>query len=411
MFLTLSIITSVVTNLPLQQVFGTLGSSVVFIISSAVFVILFGLKRDVVFESKLVRYTWYYYLFSFFTSLMILSYQGLVHGNIYSPYGGVLLTKHFAASTYNLVYCFYITSMCCLISFVSQKKQYYIYAFVYFFLVIVGILQYIKLYDFNVFHNNIVEYSRIRLLSPEPSMASLTFNVLGLVVLSLSKSRITILLVIISLLFINIIIASKVALLLLFVSFSLVAVFSTENFRVKAFAFSFIIVLSPFIFIFLSDVALPSLTRDIESFTSFATRGVTTIWAFLSLFYYPFGEGYGTFQIFAPEMVELSSSVFKFISPYYLNYNELNNMISNGENLSVKSGILNQIVYSGLSAAIFYFIIFKLSFSSIEVMDERYNKYVFKSLMIYVLISILFFVNTEVMYISMLPLIIACNKR
>jgi hypothetical protein len=93
---------------------------------------------------------------------------------------------------------------------------------------------------------------------------------------------------------------------------------------------------------------LPALMVDIQNFTSVSTRLITSLWAVCSLFYYPLGEGYGTYTAWFVHPLEAAISIGNNLAPFSLNLSEINDMIDTGNYLSAKSGILFQLFIAAL---------------------------------------------------------------
>ena len=160
------------------------------------------------------------------------------------------------------------------------------------------------------------------------------------------------------------------------------------------------------VYIFLHTV-LPALTVDIENFTSVSTRMITSLWAVCSLFYYPLGEGYGTYTVWFVHPLEAATSLANSLVPFPLNLLEINDMADTGDYLSAKSGILFSVIHSGFMAVIFYFIIFRNAFRDVqESKVTYYQKILLRVTLWYSLLSILFAVNMEVLYTFLLPFIV-----
>ena len=134
---------------------------------------------------------------------------------------------------------------------------------------------------------------RQRLLSPEPSIAAFTFNIFCYWRLP-SATLIWSDLFFGALLAGNMLIGSKSSLVLIMFGGLLVFYFNMTLIQKLKSLFALIPVAGIVIYIVMHTV-LPALMVDIENFTSVSTRLITSLWAVCSLFYYPLGEGYGTY--------------------------------------------------------------------------------------------------------------------
>ena len=93
---------------------------------------------------------------------------------------------------------------------------------------------------------------------------------------------------------------------------------------------------------------------DLESFSSISTRSITIITSLKSLVAYPFGQGYGTYLITFPPLLDKTINSIITLSPIPLSTFELDWMLSTGRALTIKSGLLNEVLYTGWGIIIFY---------------------------------------------------------
>ena len=163
----------------------------------------------------------------------------------------------------------------------------------------------------------------------------------------------------------------------------------------------------------ISDKIVPMILADIELYTSFSTRLVGFMSIFSSLWTYPFGQGYGTYIVYLPEVFENMIRVIDSYIGFELNYNELNTIIRTGENLGVKSGIGFQLIQTGIVGLIFYIYIFGKLFNNINRIDSLHIKFTMYFVSLFTLLEIIFFVNFEVFYIYLLlfPISVVLSKR
>lgn len=401
----------VVTNLPLQDKLGTVAASPM-IFLSVIIVLLISLQEK--FQLHIDPLTKSFLIYCFITTLisfLFLCYEVFVNGNYYSPYGDLLFLKLFRASSYNIVFFFCVYSLSYVVGRLSYGVIYNTVSHVFFLILIVGLFQYLNIYDFGLFHNNLVEYTRLRLLSPEPSMAALTANVIGLITILNYKRNFSKFIIIILLLILNIFIASKVSIIFLVVSVVLVFFMSSDSIKNKAIIFVTLLLSFPFIWYYVVEVVFVSMQRDFDMFTSFATRMTTSIWSILSLVYFPLGEGYATYLNYYSDVLNDAINISNMLFSNHLNLNELYSIIATGKGVSVKSGILSQLVYNGIVAVVFFSYIFNMTYKCINKKFHGNDAFIYKVILTYVLLSILLSVNIELMYVYVLPMVLINNRE
>ncbi|HII3258197.1 TPA: hypothetical protein ACY3ID_004986, partial [Citrobacter amalonaticus] len=247
--------------------------------------------------------------------------------------------------------------------------------------------------------------SRLRLLSPEPSMAAFTFNIFMLLTIALCYSKILKIIIWVIILSANILIGSKASLLLIMSSGVLVFYFNMSLLqKIKSLIIIIPIVIGVSYVIF--NTVLPALAVDVEKFTSVSTRLITALWAIISLIYYPLGEGYGTYGSYFIDPLYSAINLAEHFLPFSPNLSEVEKMLTTGESLAAKSGVLFAIVQSGFIALIFFILVYFRSFRSIrESKMELSMKLMLRMTLWYSLLSVLFAVNIETLYAFLLPFI------
>lgn len=396
-------------DLPLQKYLGTLGASPMWALTLLIFMIFVFNNNFYLNLDKYSRLFMIYFLVTFCISLTQCIYYYIAEGSMLNSFDASVLSKHFFASSY---YFFYFLTIYCAgyallsISWERFKKSIILIAFL---LCVVIAVEYIMPSMIAPFHLNMEGYevgSRLRLLSPEPSIAAFTFNMFLLLAITFSNVSIVRLILWGALLVGNLLIGSKSSLMLMMLGALLVFYFNmTLIQKLKS-----LIVLVPVtvaaVYIFL-NIVLPALTVDIENFTSVSTRLITSLWAICSLFFYPLGEGYGTYTAWFVEPLNFATSLASGLVPFQLNLLEINNMIDTGDYLAAKSGILFSIVHSGFISIIFYFVIYRNAFRDIKTSNtSHYQKIMLRVTIWYSLLSILLAVNMEVLYTFLLPFIV-----
>jgi len=393
------------TDLPLSIYIGTIGSSLMFILSPVVFLLFlynsgFKIKRR--FDIDLFLY---YFLITFIVSILLFVYYFISHKEIYTPYGELIPLKLVKASFYNFVYFILYYNLAILFEKIPINRINKIFLFTFVFLVIIGAIEFLDKNLLNVFHKNIVDYSRLRLLTAEPSRAFYMFISFGLLSLLIIKTKLFKFIIFLTMFIGIILIASKGGIIFLFLSVFIVYFFSTNLKQKIILSFVFIPILILGIYIFVQFI-LPQIVIDIEKFTSFSTRLTTSLWAFLSLFHFPFGEGYGTYLCYFQDLLKMAQNYIEQIFPIKLSYLEINSMISTGKNVGVKSGLLFQVVQNGIIAIICFYLLFVNSYKKIEkIRISIFQKIILKIIIVYTFLTVLLGANIEVLYVYILPIV------
>jgi hypothetical protein len=155
----------------------------------------------------------------------------------------------------------------------------------------------------------------------------------------------------------------------------------------------------------IASTVIPLLIKDLEVFSSFSTRLITIVSAGISLFNYPFGEGYGTYLAFYPEILSRAIDLVMNYSQTSLNLVELSSMINSGKYLAVKSGILNEVVYNGVIAIYFFIALFRSTYSLIEEAPHSPGgKLILKYTVIYLFLTVFLVSDLITLYCFVIPI-------
>ncbi len=400
-------LSTILTNIPLERYFGTIGASpVVFILVPLALFFTIGRYFTIKRKDFTIPFA-IYFIITFLVSLVWVLLFYLIYGIYDTPYGESIFSKLLRASSYNFVYFCYVL---CLENVFRNLSSNHVakYSYVFFVLLFtVGLMQYLDVSDFGIFHSDQVNYSRVRLLSGEPSIAALIINVFGGMALLYSNGKYHRLTILVMILFANLYVGSKVSLLFILISI-VCALFLTRMTISKLVFYAAFLFASLFSFsYYFNEYLLRSLIIDIENYTSLATRASTMLWGLVSLFKYPFGEGYGTYLNLYSDILLYSMGVIQNITPFNLNFSEVSNMIDTGKNVAVKSGVLSQVVYNGMIALIFYVYLYVRSFVMLSQTKNIgvFEKLTLRILLFYTFFSILLSVNIELAYAYVIPLV------
>lgn len=403
-------------DLPLQQFLGTLGASPMWAVTLIMFVLFVISNKFYLYLDKYSRLFMIYFLVTFSISFIQCVYYYFAEGTMLNAYGVSVLNKHFFASSYYFFY--FLTVFCAGYALLSVSWDFFAKSIILiaFFLTVIIAVEYVMPNVLAPLHLSMEGYevgSRLRVLSPEPSIAAFTFNIFLLLAITLSNVSIVRLILWGALLVGNLLIGSKSSLMLMMLGALLVFYFNMTLIQKLKSLIVLVPVAAAAVYIFLNKV-LPALTVDIENFTSVSTRMITSLWAICSLFFYPLGEGYGTYTAWFVDPLNFAISLSSGLVPFQLNLLEINNMIDTGDYLAAKSGILFSIVHSGFISVIFYFMLYKNAFLDIKASNAgHYHKIMLRVTMWYSLLSILLAVNMEVLYTFLLPFIVvnSLNKK
>ncbi|ELW9443382.1 hypothetical protein R0595_002469 [Pluralibacter gergoviae] len=401
-------ISMVINDLPIQYLLGTLAASPMWLLASFVFLIAWISNGGVLYLDKYSKSFLYFFIFSFTISLLQCIWFYTTSNTILNTFATSVIAKHIFASSYYFIYFIAIYSANYVLRFLNINYFTNIIILVSVSLIVIFIVEYIAPGTFSFLHLSMEGYGvgmRQRLLSPEPSIAAFTFNSFILLAIAFCRTKFSIIVFWFFLLIGNFMIGSKSALLLILVGAFLVFYFNM-NLKQKLKYLTALIPIVIVIYYFTITVVLPALISDIENFTSVSTRLITSLWAICSLLYFPFGEGYGTYTVYFTAPLDSAISVAQMLMPFKLNLSEINQMISTGDYLSAKSGILFSIIQTGFLSIALFFILFKNAINDIHFCNiTYYQKTILRILTWYTLLSILLAVNIEVLYTFLLPFI------
>lgn len=390
-------------DLPLQKSIGTIGKSVVFIIAPvflAFFFIIDSKSINKLWKRSDIKLFFVYWFITLTVSSIFSTFYVLLSGDISTITGQSILAKLLKASTYNLIFAISYALFCYFFLKLRRDIVHRSVIISFLFLSIVGI---IEIYDKNLltyFHAADVDYQRLRLLTSEPSQAGLLYVIFAILTIGLTFG-VERLLYFAIFTPIFLMIQSKGAILLFFISYIMIVLFSYRHvLNLRVLLFSVIILI--FGIFSIINYFLPSLLIDVERFTSFATRSSGFIAAILTLIYYPVGMGYGTYINLAPEILIKSVELLKEFIPYINDY-EVYEIATSGENVGYKAGILSQIMFNGWFAVLFFAILFISTFKKIKYLDKR-QQFIFRWLLLYIFLEILLAVDIEVMYAYLIPI-------
>lgn len=394
-------------DLPTGSIFGTIARCPVVFIIPFIFIALLLLEGRFILSS-IPKYYLIYFSISVLSSIvmMLLVVLFFNQGSWYS-YNEFFPTKLFKASQYTFVFFLFSYSSFLLIDKLNLKFILNVFHFLFFFLIFYGFAEFWNPYPVRFIHDTFADEWKTRLVltGPEPSTTMLLFYCVAFAVISLrvylNKGSLLTIIVLVLSLFMLLAIGSKSG--VLFIILSLLWALR------KNFSFKFLLVVImtsiPIGYYFVVYV-IPDLLSDIDNFTSFSTRTTTVLVAIKSLFVYPLGEGYGTYIHLYPQMLlPMNKVLSNTLSLPLLTY-ELEYMVDTGKFLGVKSGILQEIVYSGFIAAIFYYKLFKHYFKYTLFLNTKLLEILFVMGGFYCLIELLLTTEMLTAYYFLFPFLI-----
>lgn len=396
-------------DLPLQQFLGTLGASPMWAVSLIMFALFVIGNKFHLYLDKYSRLFIVYFLLTFSISFIQCIYYYFAKGTMLNSYGASVLNKHFFASSYYLFYFLTIYCACYALLSVSWGFLAKSIILIAFFLTTIIAVESVMPNVLAPFHLSMEGYevgSRLRVLSPEPSIAAFTFNIFLLLAITLSNVSMVRLILWSALLIGNLLIGSKSSLMLMMLGAFLVFYFNMTLMQKLKSLIVLVPVTGVMLYILLNKV-LPAFAVDIENFTSVSTRLITSLWSIFSLFYYPLGEGYGNYTAWYATPLEVATAFANSFVPFSLNMTEITEMVATGKYLTAKSGILFSVIQSGFFAVFFYSILYRNAFKDIQSSNATYyQKIMIRVTLWYSLLSILLAVNMEVLYTFLLPFIV-----
>lgn len=398
----------IVQDLPLQLTFGTIARSP-YIFLSPLILGLITLLSSKVYFFKATRYYFIYYLYSILITFALVTYYVGFH-NFMFVYGESLVVKCVKNSMYNLIiiltlYNYYFIFRYSSLIFIEK-----IFKVLVLFQLAIGYTQIILHNAFDFIKTPAYRITeRISLLNTEPSY---TFPQLVLCLLGycciryFNQKRFKLIdyLILLAGFVLLMFIQSRGGILVMLVCFILILLFSRQSLTRRLLMFSVsIIFIVPTVWVIV-NIILPQLVADLESFSSISTRSITIITSLKSLVAYPLGQGYGTYLITFPALLDKTINSIITLSPIPLSTFELDWMLSTGRALTIKSGLLNEVLYTGWGLIIFYIFFFGNAFHKLKLIRDKNTVHsIFQYIFLFVIINFLFVSSIETAYIAFLP--------
>lgn len=398
----------IVQDLSLQIWFGTISRSPYIFLSPLIFVLI-TLLSDKLYFFKAPGYYLIYYAYSILITIVLLIYYSGFN-DFSSVYGENLLYKCAKNSMYNLIiiltlYNFYFIFRYSGLKFIEKVLKVLVLlqlAIGYIQIVLPNAFDFIKTPAYQI-------TDRISLLNTEPSY---TFPQLVISLLCYcciryynnKRFKIIDYVVLFAGFILLLFVQSRGGIVVMLLCFILILLFSRQSLTRRLLLLSAsIIFIIPTLWVIV-NIILPQLIADLESFSSISTRSITIITSLKSLVAYPFGQGYGTYLITFPDLLNKTINGIISLSPVPLVTFELDWMLSTGRALTIKSGLLNEVLYTGWAIIIFYMFFFGNAYHKLKTIRSRKTVHdIFQYIFLFIVINFLFVSSIETAYIAFLP--------
>ena len=414
-FFFLYVLLVIVQDLPSQLIIGTIARSPYILLSPLVFVLIL-LESSRLFSVKVVNVYVTYFIYSLIISVAWLIYYIGFKQLGSTAYDENLLVKFFKASMYNFIIILTLYNFIYIFKRFSNTFVLLLLRSILWCQLFVGFIQFISpeaLRSIKTPELNPVD--RLSLLNSEPSLAfpQLFISFLCFAAFKLFlKSKFTIgdMLMGVATIALLLAIQSRGGLVLAVVCLLAIILFTKQKLERKLIVLVVAsVAVVPMVYIIV-EVIIPGLVLDIQEFNSVSTRSITILSSLVSLFQYPLGQGYSTYLItFPPILTSTMNWVLNTVELPLLT-SEIDEMIVTGRALTVKSGLLNEVLYTGWAVIIFYFAFFKEAFRKLGAASESKGLLVaFRLIFIFIIINFLFVSTWETSYI--IPLSFALLEK
>lgn len=399
----------VVQDLPLQESLGTIARSPYIFLSPVIFVLIV-FQSGRLFNWRMVNIYAGYFFYSLFISVGLLVYYLGIEQIGNHVYGENLVVKLAKSATYNFILILTFYNFLYIFSNCGHRFSISVLRWVVWVQVFAGLVQLVYP-DALLFLKTpgLNPSERLSLLSSEPSSAFplLLISVLlyafykGYMRQALSWPDIF--LFGFSLLLL-LMVQSRGGLVIALLCAIVVILFTRQNARTKLITVSAMAAAAIPVVYVIMEFVVPSLILDIEEFNSVSTRSITIVAGFVSLVEYPFGQGYSTYLITFPALLaDTTNWVLSAVNVPLLTY-EIDEMIMTGKALAVKSGLLNEVLFTGWVVIVFYILLFKNVYRNIA--ESRLSaglKLLCRLIVLFIIVNYLLVSTMETSYIVFLP--------
>ena len=398
----------IVQDLFLQLPLGTIARSPYIFISPLVFVLISFFSAKL-YLFKPAKYYLVYYIYSIVITAVIVLYF-YMSAEITSIWGENLIVKCIKNSMYNLIiiitlYNFFFIFRNSGLKFLERILKYLVVI-----QIAIGCIQILVPNAFDILKTPQLKVTaRLTLLSTEPShtFPQLLLSLLCYICIRYyihNKFKALDYLVLLTGFLLLLLIQSRGGVVIMFICFLFILFFSKQTLKNRLFmmSVSFIFIVPSYWVIM--NIIVPQLSADLEQFSSISTRSITILTALKSLLVYPFGQGYGTYLFTFPTLLDQTINNVLGWSPIPLSTFEMDLMLDTGRSLTVKSGLLNEILYTGWAIIVFYIFFFVNAYRNLRrLRHKRVVQNFFQYILIFIIINYLLVSSIETAYITFLP--------
>lgn len=385
-------------DLPLDNKLGFLGMSLTSLIVPFIFITLVILrtKFKVNKYSKILIKLYIYILFISLVSLSI--YTLIYNGNLYF-WNQNLFIKGIKTSVYFGEIILFLIVMENLQSKFTEEKIFKPFVFTYIILFFILIFELVFQNTFNVIFHGGEFYNRIRLTTSESSTTGTLFTVYFILSFyyfsKINKSKFFKLLMVTMYMLFVITNQSKGYFICLVISFIFIALKKLNFKKVRNIAMFLVSILIIFImFNIMFEDIYNLFIKDLNEYTSFATRFYTTYCALLISIKYPFGIGTSLYPIALTN--ELINNLYIFSKfNLNLNLNEINEMIysTTGYGVAAKIPVAQYGIYWGMVGTLVFIVSYWIKIYKTSNLIK--NNYLLELGYLYCVFSILTYVSFE----------------
>jgi hypothetical protein len=411
LFILLSAMT--IGDLPWQESFGTLTRCPIIFLSPIVVFVVFCLNKKPLLTSTEKYFLGYWIMSSIWAIMMLIAY--LMGDGAVDFQGQNLVIRLVKTCIENLIFFFVVVSVGHLLRRLNLKIIWWITLTIFLGLLLAGFIEIHNKETLAFLHpatSSAISDERISLLASEPSqafpiLAGFYFSALCLAVV-LGKDIKWLLSISIILLFFALQIGSKGGIPILAVSLALPILGVFRNRPRMALRLSVFIAPGIIVMLVLAIAAQANIQYQFAQFNTFGSRITGMCSPILSLIHFPLGVGYGTFPVYFPRILYETGVWIQNLFSIPINMSEILEITQTGKMLSAKAGIPTQIVYNGVLAIGFFFLVFRQAFMRIKTFEANRPllSYLFQAFTIFMLMTITFAADMDTLYVYLLPILI-----
>lgn len=406
LYLCLLLVLTVYQDFPLVNMIGEIGRSpIIMLLPLFVFceIAMLAKYKKVMLVSKLQKYLLAFILYLSFVSIVYVLVQFL-QGS-YSFGSENLLGKAIKVMIYFVLILFYIRHIELVFSKIKSYKMLYGCFFaVVTLLMVIMIVELISIPNaFTSLHSGSNPYWRVRLLTSESSTTGSIIVVYSSILVYLARylsgfaKTLSIVYTSGFFLFYLFVTGSKGFLIVSLLTLVVTMIKFLDFRKKKNFILLISVVVAMYLFVaYFSAGLVSSFSNDIENYTSSYTRMGTIIIALTTVFHNPLGVGTGAYLMYFDKYLDDSISLmsqfyYKTFGVSQINTGELLQYTGSDENLGVKSGFFQWVMFGGIFSVLFFYLLAKNL-----IVKVKSSSILFLAL-IFILLSLLF-IALEIKY-------------